>query len=90
MVKIKYLMQYTHYVIKFCIKYILEKEGLMKFFMNYIDDCIEAATMLEELYLNMHKFLESFLGFTQWLAPFIPNYTDVVAPLWYVDHVYVL
>eukprot|EP00727_Mastigamoeba_balamuthi_P014775 m51a1_g9923 hypothetical protein (1036) ;mRNA; r:162118-165445 len=100
-------------------EYILEKEGLMEFFMNYINDCIEAATTLEKLYLYTHKFLEvcrklhiklnaeklevdmkrlaplrdavfpftmlmlqSFLGFTQWLAPFIPNYTDVVAPLW--------
>eukprot|EP00727_Mastigamoeba_balamuthi_P005272 m51a1_g14743 hypothetical protein (1139) ;mRNA; r:297556-301761 len=120
------------------VEYILEKEGLMEFFMNYIDDCIEAATTLEELYLNTRKFLEvcrklhiklnaekceigfpkmhilgqvvtedlvevdmkrlaplwdavflftmsmlqSFLGFAQWLAPFIPNYTDIVAPLW--------
>eukprot|EP00727_Mastigamoeba_balamuthi_P005984 m51a1_g2004 hypothetical protein (904) ;mRNA; r:1230198-1233398 len=64
------------------VEYILEKEGLMEFFMNYIDDCIEAATTLEELYLNTCKFLESFLGFAQWLAPFIPNYTNVVAPLW--------
>eukprot|EP00727_Mastigamoeba_balamuthi_P012260 m51a1_g7657 hypothetical protein (1525) ;mRNA; f:406804-411463 len=106
--------------------------------LNYIDDCIEAATTLEELYLYTRKFLEvcrklhiklntekceirfpkthilgcivtedsvevdmkrlaplrdavfpftmsmlqSFLGFAQWLAPFISNYTDVVAPLW--------
>eukprot|EP00727_Mastigamoeba_balamuthi_P004945 m51a1_g14449 hypothetical protein (1040) ;mRNA; r:607648-612250 len=119
-------------------EYILEKEGLTEFFMNYIDDCIEAATTLEELYLNTCKFLkvcrklhiklnakkceirfpkthilgrvvtkdsvkvdmkrlaplrdavfpftmsmlQSFLGFAQWLAPFIPNYTDVVALLW--------
>eukprot|EP00727_Mastigamoeba_balamuthi_P010485 m51a1_g6059 hypothetical protein (409) ;mRNA; r:244504-245794 len=119
------------------VEYILKKEGLTEFFMNYIDDCIEAATTLEKLYLNTCKFLEvcrklhiklnaekceigfpkthilgrvvtedsvkvdmkrlaplwdavfpftmsmlqSFLGFTQWLAPFIPNYTDVVAPL---------
>eukprot|EP00727_Mastigamoeba_balamuthi_P013520 m51a1_g8791 hypothetical protein (966) ;mRNA; r:227178-231004 len=120
------------------VKYILEKEGLTEFFMNYIDDCIEAATTLKELYLNTRKFLkvcrklhiklnaekckigfpkthilgrvvtkdsvevdmerlaplrdavfpftmsmlQSFLGFAQWLAPFIPNNTDVVAPLW--------
>eukprot|EP00727_Mastigamoeba_balamuthi_P004911 m51a1_g14418 hypothetical protein (900) ;mRNA; r:464247-478285 len=32
------------------------------FFMNYIDNCIEAATTLEELYLNTCKFLEEVLG----------------------------